>query len=219
MMNYRPPRRASLPYRLAHHDPFPGSVVIPDYVVRKLESRVIRAGKNECWTYEPERPFRFVNMPDFEPNPGRYARIKWRDPETDFEQVIPAHRLALIANSGPFDPELYACHLCDRSRRCCNPKHLYAGTATQNSEDRWLMAAIQAAQGTTEGVVLPPHPRSRMMCEALINGEDPTTIIERERRRLAPPSRSLPVGSFKGASVPPPSRRLRPTREATGQIR
>lgn len=34
------------------------------------------------------------------------------------------------------DPgELYVCHSCGNPR-CCNPKHLYAGTPKQNQEDR-----------------------------------------------------------------------------------
>lgn len=213
MMHYRPPRRASLPFRLAHHDPFPGSVVIPNFVVRKLEAQVVRAGENECWTYETERPWKPAGDPNYEPNPARYARIKWRDPETGFEQVIPAHRLAMIADSGPFNPELYGCHLCANSL-CCNPRHLYAGTDKQNRADRALMEAILAAQGTTDGVVLPPHPRSRMVCEALINGEDPAPVIERERRRLDQSFRTLSSAKLSTVGGLPPSPRPRPARSS-----
>ena len=81
------------------------------------------------------------------------------------------------------------------------------------------MDAIMAAQGTTEGVVLPPHPRSRMVCEALINGEDPAPIIERARRRLAPPSGSLSIGPFRDASASLPSPRLRPARRGAATSR
>lgn len=136
MINYRPSRRASLPYRLAHHEPFPGSVVIPDCVVRKLESRVVQAGENECWTYVAEKPWKPSGNPNFEPDPGCYNQIAWRDPETGFRQTIPAHRLALIVGSGPISPELYACHLCASSRRCCNPRHLYGGSQLLNQADR-----------------------------------------------------------------------------------
>ncbi|MGU3544521.1 hypothetical protein ACLBYE_16225 [Methylobacterium sp. A52T] len=173
-----------MPFRLAHHDPFPGSVVIPRHVVRKLEARVVRAGENECWPYVPDRPFRPVDVPDFEPDPDRHHQIAWRDPETNVRLTIPTHRLALIAEIGPISPDLQAYHLCARSHRCCNPRHLYAGDPWRRADDRALLKAIEAAQGTTEGVVLPRHPRSRMVCEALINGQDPAPISEQERQRL-----------------------------------
>jgi hypothetical protein len=46
-----------------------------------------------------------------------------------------AHRYALeLALGRPLDPGKYACHHCD-NKVCCNPAHLYEGTAQDNSDD------------------------------------------------------------------------------------
>ncbi|MCE4223638.1 hypothetical protein HCU64_07740 [Methylobacterium sp. C25] len=191
--------RVSFPYRLAHHDDFPGAIVIPDQIVRKLNSRVHKAGDNECWRYIPTRPFRFVGILH-EPNPARYFGIQWTDPETGFFQSVPAHRLALIQDSGPISPDLLACHLC-ANPWCCNPAHLYEGTYKQNAADRVLMEAILRHRGTTKGVVLPRHPRSQIVCEELISG-----VVDVH-------ARSASVANLSGRSLFP-SRRPRPARAA-----
>jgi hypothetical protein len=175
-------RRASLPFRLAHHDPFPGSVIIPAHVVEEFCIRVRRRGPNECWPCDPAKPGGNV-----EPDPGNSPRLGWRDPETNAYQTIPAHRLAIIIDSGPFAPELLALHLCSHSK-CCNPAHIYGGTNEQFSQDRTLRNAILRAQGpgSLEGVILPRHPRSAAVCEAMIAGDKTPAATPTPRVRIRP---------------------------------
>lgn len=45
-----------------------------------------------------------------------------------------AHRLARALSSGPFDEVLLVCHKCDNPK-CCNPNHLFFGTAKDNAQD------------------------------------------------------------------------------------
>jgi hypothetical protein len=45
------------------------------------------------------------------------------------------HRLAYELVYGQFDKTLYVCHICDNPP-CCNPFHLYLGTAKDNAQDR-----------------------------------------------------------------------------------
>lgn len=45
------------------------------------------------------------------------------------------HRAMYAWYNGEFDPEKWVLHTCD-NRKCCNPKHLYLGTAVENAKDR-----------------------------------------------------------------------------------
>lgn len=89
-------------------------------------SKVAVAGVDECWPY----------LGDVTPN--GYGRLRWANGKTS------AHRLSYVLTNGVIPDGLVVCHTCD-NKPCCNPKHLYAGTNKQNSQDA-------SARGLLKGV-------------------------------------------------------------------
>jgi len=78
----------------------------------------IAIGKpSECWPYKP--PSR---------TQGGYGAGFYGDVRTT------AHRIAYILSNGRFPAIFMVLHRCDNPI-CCNPQHLFLGTAKDNSED------------------------------------------------------------------------------------
>ena len=74
---------------------------------------------------------------------GGYGEVKW------YGVVSYCHRLALEFTEGSLDPTLEICHSCDQ-RSCCNPFHIWQGTAQQNITD--MVQKDRQAKGIVHGM-------------------------------------------------------------------
>lgn len=59
-----------------------------------------------------------------------------------------AHRFAFLFGKGSLQKELLVCHSCD-TPGCCNPNHLWQGTAKENSVD--MVAKERSCRGERQG--------------------------------------------------------------------
>lgn len=60
------------------------------------------------------------------------------------------HRRVYEAIVGPIPAGIFVCHHCD-NRACCNPKHLFLGTAKDNTQDMLNKGRCNPPRGTKNG--------------------------------------------------------------------
>lgn len=99
-------------------------------------SRVRKAGRDECWEWQGHTLKGY----------GRFHSPRGR--------IWQAHRIAWELTYGEVSPELHVLHHCDNPP-CCNPRHLFLGTQTDNNADRHMKGRSAGPQGDT-------HPSKRL---------------------------------------------------------
>ncbi len=85
-------------------------------------------GPDECWEWLAAK--------------DRYGRYCYQS------KTILSHRFSYMLKDPNFDQSLYVCHTCDNNY-CMNPKHLFLGTAQDNSSD--MVSKDRQAKGEGNG--------------------------------------------------------------------
>jgi len=107
----------------------------PDIVVGRFWSKVVINSDDDCWLWSGS-----VNKKGYGSfNPGRKYK---------YASKI-AHRYAHLYGNGYLDLDLMVCHKCD-TPGCCNPSHLWQGTAKENSMD--MVEKGRSCMGDKQGL-------------------------------------------------------------------
>lgn len=105
---------------------------------------------------------------------GPFGHGKWMIYRPPWRWHIGAHRFSYMHFVGNIPDGIFVCHHCDNAR-CCNPDHLFLGTALDNSED-------MVAKGRT--------PHGSQMPNAKLTEDDVREI--RSMYRVREPGRTIP---------------------------
>lgn len=98
-----------------HGDPLGGRPVMSARTIEDVWARVQRGGADDCWPWTGS-----VDR-------DGYGKMK-------VGALRRAHRIAFYAATGTDPTGYFICHTCDNPP-CCNPAHLYRGTALDNNRD------------------------------------------------------------------------------------
>lgn len=111
--------------------------------IQRFWERVERGGPDECWPWTAAR----------KGTPYAYGHLLF------LGRFSSAHRVAWELTNGPIPEGLHACHHCDNPP-CCNPSHLFLGTAKDNARD--MVEKGRHRPGRLPGEL---HPNARLTWE------------------------------------------------------
>ena len=117
--------------------------MIPDKVIEKFhEGRVVNS-PDACWPFEG----------------GGYNKKGWHRQISYKHKNYGAHRVAYELANGGIPDGLFVLHRCDNPV-CCNPRHLFVGTQSDNASDMWNKK--RGNPGNPAGLKLGPSPNRKI---------------------------------------------------------
>ena len=96
-------------------------------LVDRLWAKVDRKGPDECWPWIAAKGHNGYGMIQYQGRPRR------------------AHRLVMELGGVSIPKGVFVCHHCDNPP-CCNPAHLFLGSAADNMRDRDVKGRVAAGE-------------------------------------------------------------------------
>jgi hypothetical protein len=119
--------------------------------IKRFWSKVDKRGPNDCWEW-------VAALDTTGRGVFRVQKVLFKAPRISYTL---SHK----------DPEkLCVCHSCDNPA-CCNPKHLWLGTQTENTRDRDIKGRQVSRRGNNHGCAVLTEEQARYILNLLRKGE------------------------------------------------
>jgi hypothetical protein len=115
----------------------------PRRVSERVWRRILVGDDDECWLWLGKRAKGY----------GQFMHDG---------RMVYVHRFVYTERVGPIPRGLFVCHACD-VRHCCNPRHLFTGTAQENAADMVDKGRWRGSRGDS------PSPRAKLDVSSVLD--------------------------------------------------